>query len=184
MTNSPVARLRPLVQGRGRQSMGDRILSPLWPTDNISNKSLWTVILYKFFHDLIYVHSPWANILCRLREKGRKEIEEIVEEMKERNRDEREEQGRKRNRNESEVRYTTPSHQSNHLRDFIDFLHAFMNVHTRSPRVGAYNHRGIEFLCQIKSFVAKLLWPTGASFIKISLNWDFIQIISWFQTCT
>ena len=34
----------------------------------------------------------WVNlwvILCRLPEKGRKEIEEIVEEMKERDRDER-----------------------------------------------------------------------------------------------
>ena len=38
---------------------------------------------------------PLWVILCRLPEKGRKEIEEIVEEMKE-------EQGRKRNRNERE----------------------------------------------------------------------------------
>ena len=71
---------------------------------------------------------PLWVILCRLPEKGRKEIEEIVEEIKERNReergtlvghfvlspgereksdrrdsrgDERERQGRKRNRNES-----------------------------------------------------------------------------------
>ena len=38
---------------------------------------------------------PLWIILCRLPERGRKEIEEIVEEMKEG-------QGRKRNRNESE----------------------------------------------------------------------------------
>ena len=38
---------------------------------------------------------PLRVILCRLPEKGRKEIEERVEEMKERD-------GRKRNRNESE----------------------------------------------------------------------------------
>ena len=38
---------------------------------------------------------PLWVILCRLPEKGRKDIGEIVEEMKE-------EQGRKRNRNESE----------------------------------------------------------------------------------
>ena len=38
---------------------------------------------------------PLWVILCRLPEKGRKEIEEIIEEMKE-------EHGRKRNRNESE----------------------------------------------------------------------------------
>ena len=34
-------------------------------------------------------HQPLWVILCRLPEKGRKEIEEIVEEMKERNREER-----------------------------------------------------------------------------------------------
>ena len=50
---------------------------------------------------------PLWVILCRLPEKGRKEIEEIVVGMKERDReetsgDEREGQGRKRNRNESE----------------------------------------------------------------------------------
>ena len=38
---------------------------------------------------------PLWVILCRLPEKGRKEIEDIVEQMKEGN-------GRKRNRNESE----------------------------------------------------------------------------------
>ena len=38
---------------------------------------------------------PLWVILCRLPEKGRKETEEIIEEMKE-------EHGRKRNRNESE----------------------------------------------------------------------------------
>ena len=44
---------------------------------------------------------PLRVILCRLPEKGRKEIEERVEERRE-SRDEREGQGRKRNRNESE----------------------------------------------------------------------------------
>ena len=34
-------------------------------------------------------HQPFWVILCRLPEKGRKEIEEIVEEMKERDREER-----------------------------------------------------------------------------------------------
>ena len=44
-------------------------------------------------HDLIVLGfndtSTLEVILCRLPEKGRKEIEEIVEEMKERNREER-----------------------------------------------------------------------------------------------
>ena len=34
-------------------------------------------------------HQPLLVILCRLQEKGRKEIEEIVEEMKEKDREER-----------------------------------------------------------------------------------------------
>ena len=42
---------------------------------------------------------PLWVILCRFQEKERKQIEEIVEEMKERNREE------KRNRNESEETY-------------------------------------------------------------------------------
>ena len=44
----------------------------------------------------LMTRQPFWVILCRLREKGRKEIEETVEEMKEKG------QGRKRNRNESE----------------------------------------------------------------------------------
>ena len=34
-------------------------------------------------------HQPLLVILCRLLEKGRKEVEEIVEEMKQRDREER-----------------------------------------------------------------------------------------------
>ena len=57
---------------------------------------------------------PLRVILCRLPEKGRKEIEERVEEMKERDREERgtvkkEGQGRKRNRNESEEPLPLPT---------------------------------------------------------------------------
>ena len=54
---------------------------------------------YNTFYELIVLgfttRQPLWVILCRLPEKGRRVTEEIVEEM-------REEQGRKRNRNESE----------------------------------------------------------------------------------
>ena len=42
---------------------------------------------------------PLWVILCRLLEKGRNEIEEIVEEMKERDREERGMKGKKQNEN-------------------------------------------------------------------------------------
>ena len=48
------------------------------------------VFVFFFYCAEVYRTSTLVVILCRLPEKGRKEIEEIVEEMKERDRGERE----------------------------------------------------------------------------------------------
>ena len=68
---------------------------------NKKNKTTYIVIRKHVIHHFFWLcwglttRQPLRVILCRLPEKGRKEIEERVEEMKEG-------QGRKRNRNESE----------------------------------------------------------------------------------
>ena len=54
-------------RGRGRQSPGDKLLMlterPYHFTHllQVSKKSLWSLILYNFFHDLIRVYSPKAG---------------------------------------------------------------------------------------------------------------------------
>ena len=54
-------------QGRGWQSLGDEILMSTGTSCHfghllqVSKKSLWSLILYNFFHDFIHVHSPRAG---------------------------------------------------------------------------------------------------------------------------
>ena len=61
--------------GRGRQPPGDKILMsterPYHFTHllQVSKKSLWNLILYNFFHDLIHVYSPEAGSIQPPRDK-------------------------------------------------------------------------------------------------------------------
>ena len=56
-------------KGRGRQPPGDKnLMSTERPYHfthllQVSKKSLWSLILYNFFHDLIHVYSPRAGVI-------------------------------------------------------------------------------------------------------------------------
>ena len=62
-----------------------------WPLTNLLSKRRFEQLGPGFFLLCwgLTTHQPLRVILCRLPEKGRKEIEERVEEMKERDREER-----------------------------------------------------------------------------------------------
>ena len=67
--------------GRGRQSPGDKML--MWPERpyhftrllQVSKKSLWSLILYFFFHDLIHVYSTGVGGIQPPRDKVMMTIE-------------------------------------------------------------------------------------------------------------
>ena len=151
-----------IAAGQGQTTPGDKILMSTETSCHfghflqLSKKSLWSLILYNFFHDFILVYSPGIGADNPLGMKfwcQQKNLVTLVICCKFK-------------KNLFEVWFYT------------FFFHDF--IHVYNSGAGADSLQGTKFWRQqnvlsLHSFVASLK--------KMSLKSDFIQFFSWFNTC-
>ena len=151
-----------IAGGQGQTTPGDKILTSTETSCHfrhllqVSKKSLWSLILYNFFHDFIHIYSPRTGLTTPCG--WNFDV----------------------NRNILSLRSFVASFKKISLKS--DFIHFFVMILCMyiAPGRGRTAPRGQNFdvnrnVLSLHSFVT--------SFKKMSLKPDFIQFFSWFNTC-